>query len=175
VVTDQIERFTPHGIRLRSGTELGADIIITATGLVLKLMSGVQLLVDGTPVELSQTMQYKGTMFSDIPNCAAAIGYTQASWTLKCELIARYVCRLLNYMDQRGYAQCTPRRRDSSITEEPLVNVTSGYVQRALHSLPHQGSRRPWKLYQNYLLDLVTYRLGKVNDGTIEFRRLDSL
>jgi monooxygenase len=171
VVTDQIDRFTPHGIRLCSGTELAADIIVTATGLVLKLMSGVQLLVDGTPVELSQTMQYKGTMFSDIPNCAAAIGYTQASWTLKCELIARYVCRLLNYMNQRGYVQCTPRRRDLSITEEPVVHLTSGYVQRARDSLPRQGSRRPWKLYQNYLLDTLTYRLGKVDDGTIEFRR----
>jgi monooxygenase len=171
VVTDQIDRFTPNGIRLRSGTELAADIIVTATGLVLKLMSGVQLLVDGTPVELAQRMQYKGTMFSDIPNCAAAIGYTQAAWTLKCELIARYVCRLLNYMDQRGYAQCTPRRRDPSITEAPVVHLTSGYVQRARDSLPRQGSRRPWKLYQNYLLDMVIYRLGKVNDGTIEFRR----
>jgi cation diffusion facilitator CzcD-associated flavoprotein CzcO len=170
VVTDQIDRFTPNGIRLRSGTELGADIIVTATGLVLKLMSGVQLLVDGTPVELSQTMQYKGTMFSDIPNCAAAIGYTQASWTLKCELIAHYVCRLLNYMNQHGYGQCTPRR-DPSITEEPVVHLTSGYVQRARDSLPRQGSRQPWKLYQNYLLDMVIYRLGKVNDGTIEFRQ----
>jgi cation diffusion facilitator CzcD-associated flavoprotein CzcO len=164
----------PTGIRLRSGTELAADIIVTATGLVLKLMSGVHLVVDGTPVELSQTMQYKGAMFSDIPNLAAAIGYTQAAWTLKCELIAHYVCRLLNYMDTHDYAQCTPRRRDSSITEEPVVNLTSGYVQRALHALPRQGSRRPWKLYQNYLLDMVTYRFGKVDDGTIEFRRADS-
>lgn len=171
VVTDQIDTFTPKGIRLRSGQELAADIIVTATGLVMRLMSGVQLVVDGQQVELSRTMNYKGAMLSNIPNFAAAIGYTNASWTLKCELIARYVARLLNYMDRHGYVQCTPRQNDPSITAEPVVSFTSGYVQRALSSLPSQGSRPPWKLYQNYLLDTLVYRLGKVNDGTMEFRR----
>ena len=171
VVTDYIETFTPTGIRLRSGAELAADIIVTATGLVMKMMSGVQLIVDRHPVELSQTMSYKGMMFSDIPNLAGAIGYTNASWTLKCELISHYVCRLLNFMDRRGYVQCTPRKTDSSITEEPIINFTSGYVQRALPSLPHQGSKHPWKLYQNYLLDAITFRLGRVDDGIMEFRR----
>jgi cation diffusion facilitator CzcD-associated flavoprotein CzcO len=171
VVTDQIDTFTSTGICLRSGAELTADIIVTATGLVMKLMSGVQLFVDGRAVELAQTMSYKGMMFSDIPNLAGAIGYTNASWTLKCELISRYVCRLLNFMDQRGYLQCTPRKTDPAITEEPIVNFTSGYVQRALPSLPSQGSQRPWKLYQNYLLDMITFRLGKVDDGSMEFRR----
>jgi cation diffusion facilitator CzcD-associated flavoprotein CzcO len=173
VVTDQIDTFTPTGIRLRSGAELDADIIVTATGLVMTLMSGVDLVVDGRPVVLSQTMSYKGTMFSDIPNLAASIGYTNASWTLKCELIARYITRLLTHMDQHGYVQCTPRRNDPSVTEEPVVNFTSGYVQRALPSLPHQGSRWPWKLYQNYLLDTLVYRFGKLDDGTLEFRRRD--
>ena len=171
VVTDHIDTFTPTGIRLRSGVELPADIIVTATGLVMKLMSGVQLLVDGRAVELAQTMSYKGMMFSDIPNLAGAIGYTNASWTLKCELVSRYVCRLLNFMDQRGYLQCTPRKTDPTITEEPIVDFTSGYVQRALPSLPAQGSQRPWKLYQNYLLDTITFRLARVDDGTMEFRR----
>jgi cation diffusion facilitator CzcD-associated flavoprotein CzcO len=151
--------------------ELTADIIVTATGLVMKLMSGVQLFMDGHPVELSQTMSYKGMMFSDVPNLAGAIGYTNASWTLKCELISQYVCRLINFMDRKGYVQCTPRRIDPSIEEEPIVNFTSGYIQRALPSLPHQGSRHPWKLYQNYLLDMMTFRVGRMEDGAMEFRR----
>lgn len=175
VVTDHIERFTPTGLRLRSGAELSADIIVTATGLVMKLLSGVQLVVDGVPVVLAQTMNYKGTMLSDVPNLAAALGYTNASWTLKCELIAQYVCRLLNYMDQHGYVQCTPRKTDPTVTEEPVLSFTSGYVQRALSSLPRQGSRPPWKLYQNYLLDMLTYRLGSVEDGTLEFKRRGQL
>jgi cation diffusion facilitator CzcD-associated flavoprotein CzcO len=171
VVTEHIDTFTPTGIRLCSGAELSADIIVTATGLVMKLMGGMQLLVDGHPVDLSQTMSYKGMMFSDIPNLAAAIGYTNASWTLKCELVSRYICRLLKFMDQRGYVQCTPRNTDPAVTEEPILNFTSGYVQRALPSLPHQGSKRPWKLYQNYLFDTISFRMGRVDDGTMEFRR----
>ncbi len=171
VVTDHIDTFTPNGIRLCSGAELEADIIVTATGLVMKLMGGMQLEVDGRPIDLAQTMSYKGMMFSDVPNLAGAIGYTNASWTLKCELVSQYVCRLLKFMDHWGYVQCTPRKTDPSIAEEPIVNFTSGYVQRALPSLPHQGSRRPWKLYQNYLLDLITFRYGKVDDGTMEFTR----
>jgi len=171
MVTDHIDTFTPTGIRLRSGAELDADIIVTATGLLMKLMGGLQLAVDGRPIDPAQTMSYKGLMFSDIPNLAAAIGYTNASWTLKCELVSRYVCRLLKYMDQRGYVQCTPRQTDPTITAEPILNFSSGYVQRALSSLPSQGSKRPWKLYQNYLLDLLTFRYGKVDDGTLEFMR----
>ena len=171
VVTDQIDTFTETGIRLRSGAELPADIIVTATGLVLRLMSGVQLLVDGAPVEPAKTLSYKGMMYSDVPNLASAFGYTNASWTLKCELTAAYVCRLLSYMDRHGYAQCTPRRHDSSIVEEPLLSFTSGYIQRALDTLPRQGSKRPWKLYQNYALDLLALRFGRLNDGTMEFKR----
>lgn len=173
VVTDHIESFTETGIRLRSGDELAADIIVTATGLVLKVMSGVQLVVDGAPVDLAKTLSYKGMMYSDVPNLASAFGYTNASWTLKCELTSRYVCRLLNHMQQRGYVQCTPRRQDSSMTEEPVLNFTSGYVQRALDALPRQGSKKPWRLYQNYLLDLLTLRFGAVDDGTMEFIKPD--
>ncbi len=170
VVTDHIATFTPSGIRLRSGRELEADIIITATGLVMRLMSGVQLVVEGKPVTLAEQMTYKGMMLSDIPNLALAIGYTNSSWTLKCELIHRYVCRLLNYMEEHGYIQCTPRQSDPEITADPVVDFTSGYIQRALPSLPSQGSRRPWKLYQNYLLDRVNFQLSRINDSAMEFK-----
>ena len=171
VITDHIETFTETGIRLRSGDQLTADIIVTATGLTMKLMSGVRLVVDGAPVDLSKALTYKGMMYSDVPNLASAMGYTNASWTLKCELTSKYVCRLLTYMERRGYTHCTPRRNDPSITEVPLLTFTSGYVQRAMDTLPRQGSRKPWKLHQNYALDLLSLRFGTVNDGTMEFTR----
>ena len=172
VVTDHIETFTETGIRLCSGSELAADIIVTATGLVMQVMSGIELTVDDVPVDLAKTLSYKGSMYSDIPNLASAFGYTNASWTLKAELTAQYVCRLLNYMACHGYVRCTPRIHDPSITAEPMLDFTSGYVQRAIHKLPRQGSKKPWKLYQNYVLDLLTLRFGAVNDGTMEFARL---
>ena len=169
MVTDQIETFTEQGIRLRSGNELAADIIVTATGLTMKLMSGVQVVVDQVPVDLAKTLSYKGMMYSDIPNLASAFGYTNASWTLKSELIAQYVCRLLNYMDQHGYVQCTPRRLDGEVAEDPVLTLTSGYVQRAIHTFPRQGSHKPWKMHQNYVRDLVSFRFHTVDDGTMEF------
>lgn len=172
LVTGQIERFTKTGIRLSSGEELDADVIVTATGLALKLLGGVQLSVDGVPVDPAKTLTYKGCMVSNIPNLASAFGYTNASWTLKCELIAGYVCRLLYYMDQHGYAQCTPRPQNVLFTQEPVLNLTSGYVQRAMDKLPRQGSKKPWKMYQNYLLDLFGLRFSRVRDGTLEFTRL---
>jgi cation diffusion facilitator CzcD-associated flavoprotein CzcO len=169
IITDQIETFTETGLRLRSGQELPADIIITATGLTMRLMSGVRLLVDGASVDLAQTLSYRGMMYSDVPNLASSFGYTNASWTLKCELIAQYVCRLLNYMDRHGYAQCRPVRPDATIGEEPVVNLTSGYVRRALNSLPRQGSRKPWRTYQNYVRDVVNFHLHRLNDGAMRF------
>jgi cation diffusion facilitator CzcD-associated flavoprotein CzcO len=171
-VTDHIETFTETGLRLRSGQQLDADIIVTATGLVLKLMSGLQLFVAGAPVDIAQTLVFKGMMYSDVPNLVFAIGYTNASWTLKCDLTAEYVCRLLQHMDAHNYDWCVPRRNDPSLKEEPIVNFTSGYVLRALHTLPHQGSRRPWRLYQNYALDLLSLRHSAVEDGTLEFGRV---
>lgn len=171
MVTDQIERFTETGIRLASGAELRADIIVTATGLVLKAMGGAQIIVDGVPVDFGKTLTYRGAMFSDVPNLALAFGYTNASWTLKCELIAQYVCRLLNYMKKRGYVQCTPRCPDAPIATTPAVTLTSGYIQRALDLVPRQGERAPWKAHQNYLRDLVSLRLGRLNDGSLEFIR----
>jgi cation diffusion facilitator CzcD-associated flavoprotein CzcO len=169
LVTDNIEAFTKDGISLKSGQHLAADIIITATGLVLKLFSGVQLEVDRVPVDLPKTLVYKGMMFSDVPNLAFAIGYTNASWTLKCDLTSEYVCRLLNYMDQRGYVMCTPRV-SGDVGEEPVIDFTSGYVVRALPNLPRQGSKTPWRLHQNYLKDLSMMRYGRVDDGTMEFK-----
>ena len=171
MVTDHIATFTETGIQLRSGQELAADIIVTATGLSLKLMSGVQLVVDGVPVDLARTLSYKGMMYSDIPNLASVLGYVNASWTLRSEITTNYVCRLLNYMDRHGYAQCTPRRPDGSIGDKPVLDLTSGYIQRALDTLPRQGSSRPWRIYQNYARDLLSMRLSRVNDGTMEFRR----
>jgi len=158
-------------LRLRSGQELAADIIITATGLIVKLVGGMQVVVDGAAVDQSKALTYKGMMFSDVPNLAYALGYTNASWTLKCELTSAYVCRLLNHMGARGYDWCTPRRRDSSIVEEPAVGLTSGYIKRASAILPKQGSKRPWRLYQNYALDTAALRFGTVRDGTMEFAR----
>ena len=168
VVTDQIETFTPKGIKLKSGQELEADIIVTATGLKLVNLGKLQVSVDGTSFDMSRTMSYKGMMYSDVPNLASAFGYTNASWTLKCDLTCEYVCRLLNYMDAHGYAKAMPRR-DPSVEEAPWLDFSSGYVQRALDILPRQGNKKPWKLYQNYALDLVTLRYGKVDDGTMEF------
>jgi monooxygenase len=169
VVTDQIDTFTETGIRLRSGNELAADVVVTATGLTMRLMSGVQLVVDGRLVNLGETLSYRGMMYSDVPNLASAFGYTNASWTLKCELIAQYVCRLLNYMDQHGYAQCVPPRPDRTGAEEPVIDLTSGYVQRAISTLPRQGAKGPWRTYQNYLRDLLNLRFTSVNDGTMTF------
>lgn len=169
VVTDQIETFTEDGLLLKSGEQLEADIIVTATGLVLRLFSGMQLVVDGVPVDMPKTLIYKGMMFSDVPNLAFAVGYTNASWTLKCDLTAEYVCRLLNHMDHHGYATCTPRVNDPNVEEEPVIDFNSGYVLRALDKLPRQGSKPPWKLHQNYVKDLSMMRYGRVEDGTMEF------
>ncbi len=169
VVTDQIETFTEQGLKLRSGAELAADLIVTATGLDLQVLGDLQLMVDGRQVEPARTMSYKGMMYSDLPNFASAFGYTNASWTLKCDLTCEYVCRLLNYMDEHGYRQCTPRNDDPSITATPWIDFTSGYVQRSIDKFPKQGSRAPWRLYQNYALDLMTLRFAAVDDGVMRF------
>src|SRR5262249_9384741 len=171
MVTDEIDTFIENGIRLRSGQELAADIIVTATGLKLQLLGGMNVCVDGAPFQLSRAMTYKGMMYSDVPNLATSFGYTNASWTLKSDLTAEYVCRLLNYMDAHDYTTCTPRQRDASMPKAPAVDLTSGYIQRALKELPKQGSQRPWRLHQNYALDLLEFRFARVDDGVIEFSR----
>ncbi len=169
VVTNEIDTFTPKGIRLKDGSELEADIIVTATGLVLQVVGGVEIAVDGRAVDFSRTLNYKGMMYSDVPNLASALGYTNASWTLKCDLTCEYVCRLINYMDRHGFRQCMPYNDDPSIKELPSLDFTSGYVQRSIAKLPKQGSRRPWRLYQNYALDIVSLRFGKVDDGVMQY------
>jgi monooxygenase len=169
VVTNQIDTFTPEGIRLKDGSELKADIIVTATGLNLQVLGGLDVNVDGRPVDFARALTYKGMMYSDVPNLAAAFGYTNASWTLKCDLTCEYVGRLINYMDRHGYKQCMPHNVDPSIAELPSLNFTSGYVQRSIAKLPKQGSKRPWRLYQNYALDIVTLRFGKVDDGVMQY------
>ena len=170
VVTDHIDTFTETGIRLRSGARIEADIVVTATGLNVKILNGVTLIVDERTVDLSRTLAYKGMMYSDVPNLASAFGYTNASWTLKCDLVAEHVCRLLNYMERHDLVQVTPRRNDPAVTEEPVLDFTSAYVQRALPTLPKQGSRPPWRLHQNYVKDLLALRLGRVDDPALEFR-----
>lgn len=169
VITDQIARFTEKGILLKSGKELEADIIVTATGLRLKVLGGLALTVDGSEINLSETMTYKGMMYSDVPNLASAFGYTNASWTLKCDLTCEYVCRLLNIMDERGMKQATPRLNDPEVQPEPWLDFSSGYVQRSIAMFPKQGTKKPWKLHQNYALDLMSLKFGQVEDGVMEF------
>ena len=169
VVTDQIDTFTETGLRLRSGATLDADLIVTATGLNLMLLGGLEVTVDGARVDFAKTYGYKGMMFSDVPNLALAIGYTNASWTLKAELICRYVCRLLNHMTQTGTRQCTPRLHDQHPGEEPFLDLTSGYVRRSIDQFPKQGVKVPWRLHQNYVRDLLMLQRGGVEDGVLEF------
>ncbi len=169
VVTDHIETFTERGLRLKSGAELDADLIVTATGLNMLLLGGAQLVVDGASLDPPKTMAYRGMMVSDVPNMAFAVGYTNASWTLKCDLVAEFFCRLINHMDRHGYRQCTARRTDPTVREEPIIDFSSGYVQRSIAGFPKQGSKAPWRLYQNYARDLLTLRFGSLDDGALEF------
>lgn len=170
IVTDHIETFTPTGIRLKSGEHLDADIIVTATGLELLTLGGLTLTIDGQATEISKATAYKATMLTGIPNLAFVFGYTNASWTLKADLISAYICRLLNYMDRQGYRQVTPRLTDPTVQRLPLLNLSSGYVTRALDQFPQRGSDGPWRLYQNYLLDLKLIRFTSVRDDALECR-----
>ncbi len=171
IVTDRIETFTETGIRLASGAELEADIIVTATGLNVQAIGGARISVDGREVELSDTVAYKGMMLSGVPNLALTLGYTNASWTLRCDLVSEYVCRLLNHMDERGYAQCTPKAPPPSVAIKPFLDLKSGYVQRSLDALPKQGTRPPWQLHQNYPLDRFLMKTSRMEDEGIEFSR----
>jgi monooxygenase len=169
VVTDHIDTFTETGIRLKSGKALEADIIVTATGLNLQVMNGLQLSVDGRKVEPGKTLSYKGMMYEGVPNLASSFGYTNASWTLKSDLTCEYVCRLLNHMTRTGTRQATPRNDDPDIGEVPWLSFSSGYVQRSIANFPKQGTKAPWKLHQNYALDLMNLRFATVDDGVMEF------
>jgi monooxygenase len=167
VVTDQIDTFTETGVRLQSGATLDTDIIVTATGLQLQLWGGMTLEVDGKAIDPPKQLIYRGMMVSGVPNFAFSIGYTNASWTLKCDLTSQYVCRLVSFMREHGYRRATPRP-DPSIEPEPIMDFTSGYVLRALDRLPRQGSQVPWRLYQNYVRDLWTIRHAPLRDKALE-------
>jgi monooxygenase len=171
VVTDTIERFTQTGIRLNSGEELAADIIITATGLNLQLFGGAEIRRNGVAVDLSDTMAYKGMMLTDMPNMAFTIGYTNSSWTLKADLVSEFVCRVLNYMDSQGFDTVVPQHPGDSVDERPLMDFTPGYVLRALDYLPKAGAVTPWRLKQNYLLDRRLIRRGRVDDEALHFAK----
>jgi cation diffusion facilitator CzcD-associated flavoprotein CzcO len=169
VVTDSIETFTEKGVKLASGKELEADVVVTATGLNLLMLGGMTIAVDGREVDLSDSVGYKGMMLCGVPNLALALGYTNASWTLKCDLCAEHVCRLLNHMDERGLRQCTPRAPGPSVSTEPFLDLKSGYVLRSIEHLPKQGSRAPWRLHQNYARDIALLRYGSLEDEAMEF------
>jgi cation diffusion facilitator CzcD-associated flavoprotein CzcO len=170
IVTDRIAGFTEGGIRLETGEELPADIVVTATGLQVRPLGGMSLTVDGEKVDLSGRVSYKGMMFSGVPNLDMVFGYTNASWTLKADLINRYVCRLLNHMAERGYVSATPLAPPEG-GSAPFVELTSGYIQRSLAQLPRQGARAPWRVHQNYFRDRWLMGRGRLEDEGMSFQR----
>ena len=172
VVTDRIDTFTEDGILLKSGKELTADIIVTATGLNLLILGGVEFFIDRQPINFNQTYTYKGIMYSNVPNLVSIFGYVNASWTLRADLMAEYTCRLLNQMDKQGYRQCTPRLRsqDKNMPARPFIKgFSSGYLQRIMHLLPMQGDRHPWLNAQNYQQDKKNLRYSAIEDGVLTF------
>jgi cation diffusion facilitator CzcD-associated flavoprotein CzcO len=171
VVTGQIETFTEKGVRLQSGEELEADVVVTATGLVLQAFGGAELSVDGHAVDLSTSLAYKGVMLSGVPNLASIFGYINASWTLKADLICTYVCRLLNTMDRKDARQVTPRAGDETAVAPFIEKFTPGYMQRTIANWPKQGSKAPWRVYQNYIRDVFSLKWTPVDDGVLEFSK----
>jgi len=170
ITTDHIEAFTAEGIRLKSGDTLPADIIVTATGLKLKPFGGIRFSVDGAAIDIGKSYAYNGVMLGNIPNMAFCVGYTNASWTLRADLSSLFVCRLLGYMDKHGYNQARPKV-DEAMQPLPLLSFKSGYVLRAVDQFPKQGGKVPWKLRQNYLVDLLNLRFRSLDDGTLEFAK----
>ena len=169
VVTGFINTFTEHGLRLESGEPLEADIVVAATGLQMLALGGVDVAVDGTPVDPGRMFVYKGAMLSNIPNFAFCMGYTNASWTLRADLTSIFVCRLLNHMGRHGYRTCKPVCDPASMQARPLLNLTSGYIARSAAKLPKQGQEKPWLVRQNYILDLFTMRWSRMEDGILRF------
>lgn len=171
IVTDHIERFDADGIVLASGRHLSADLIVTATGLRLVAAGKIEVRVDDRPVELSAGFVYKGLMLSDVPNLAWCTGYTNASWTLRADLAARWFCALINHLDSGGWASATPRYAEPDRVGRPAIDLTSGYIQRSLDVLPRQGANYPWSVKQNYFYDLAVMTRGRIDDGHLEFAR----
>ena len=174
VATGEIERFTPSGILLKSGEEIEADIIITATGLALELFGGATVSVDGEKIDFGKTLTYKGLMYSGVPNLASIFGYTNASWTLRSDLISEYFCRLINYMDKHGFTSATPRNYDPGMKTSPFLDFSSGYVRRAEQLLPRQGEHAPWRHPQSYFRDIFDLRFGSLADDAMEFESAPS-
>ena len=169
IITDQIEEFTREGIKVKSGEHIDADIVITATGLKMLPFGGIEMRVDGKGIDFSSTVQYKGVMLSNIPNFFAASGYTNASWTLKCDLTSKYVCRLIKYCDRKGYQVCMPKDVGDSQKQVMSVGLTSGYILRSINKFPKEGLRSPWKLRQNYFLDLIGLRFAALKNNKMFF------
>ena len=171
VVTDHIARFTPEGIQLKSGRTLAADIVVAATGLEMQVLSGAEFTVDGDQVDFARTFNYKGMMYSGVPNLASVFGYINASWTLKADLIAKHACRILNHMDRKGFTECRPVNGDPDLAPAPWFDFSSGYVQRAIERLPRMAAVAPWMVHQNYVKDLMYLRGGTVDDGVLRFSK----
>jgi monooxygenase len=169
VVTDHVESFTETGIALQSGEHLDADIIVTATGLELLFIGGIRVTVDGAEIDVPSRLTYKGMMLEDVPNFALAVGYTNASWTLKCDLTCDYVCRLLNHLRETGLRQCTPTNKDAGVIPSPLLGLTSGYITRAQDKFPKQGSKFPWRVKQSYLADWRALKRKSIHDDAMAF------
>jgi len=169
IVTDQIERFTENGILLKSGKELEADLIVTATGLKVQLLGGMTVHINGVLGDSGQAHAYRGVMLSDVPNFAFTVGYTNASWTLKCDLSCRFVTKVLNYMDKNNYSVCVPRFDSTKFKSEPLLDFNAGYVLRSLDKIPKQGSKHPWKVHQNYIKDLMSLEWSGVDDAYLQY------
>jgi monooxygenase len=171
IVTDRIATFTERGVELASGTEIEADVVVTATGLRLVAFGGIDYVVDGKPVDLAETFAYRGAMLSGVPNFAFAVGYINASWTLKVDLVCDWLCRLLAHMDANGYAQAVPVNDDPDLPRRPLLDFSAGYVQRTLDSFPKQGPVAPWRMSMSYYEDVRSLRDGGLTDGTLRFSR----
>jgi monooxygenase len=170
VVTGTVERMTPGGLRLTSGEEVGADVLVTATGLRLQLGGGAEILVDGEPVDVAHEHVYKGLMLSGVPNLALAMGYTNASWTLRADLSARWFTSLLRHLEAHDLGVAVARYDEDPPGDRPLLDLASGYVRRAEGSLPRQGNARPWRVVQSYLRDAATMRFSRIDDGRLELR-----
>lgn len=170
IVTDHIEKFTRDGIELKSGDEIKADIIITATGLDLKFFGGINITIDGKPYDYSQKMCYRAVMLEDLPNLGFTFGYTNASWTLKADITSEWICRVLKHMDDTQTRCVVPVNSDSQVQSGNFLDFTSGYIQRGLHKFPKMGNKQPWKLKQLYPYDMMMLRLSKLEDGVLQFR-----
>jgi cation diffusion facilitator CzcD-associated flavoprotein CzcO len=168
VETDHIETFTEGGIRLKSGKELEADVVISATGLVLEALGGARASVDGAPLKVGERLTYKGLMFDGAPNLVAVFGYLNASWTLRADLVSDYVCRLLKFMDARGFAEARPVNDDPAMEKRPFADFTSGYLKRGAAATPLQG-RAPWRHPQNFFVDFFSMKFGRIDDGYLRF------